>query len=142
MVSLSPLLVCVVVAALLFDFVNGWNDSANAIATIVSTRVLSPLKAVGLAAVLNLVGAFSGTAVASTITKGLVNTSHPSLTPDMVVVIVLAAMLGAMFWAAWMTILGLPISGSHSLIGGLCGAAVAAGGVHVLIAPGILKVLI
>ena len=140
--SLSPLLIVVVTTALLFDFVNGWNDSANAIATVVGTRVLGPIKAVTVAAITNLVGALAGTAVAKTIYKGLLYTGPGFIEGDVVVLVVLAAMLGAIVWAAWMTLIGLPISGSHSLVGGLVGAAVAAGGVRVLQGGGIGKVLI
>ena len=89
-----------VIAALLFDFINGVSDSANAIATIVSTRVLTPFKALMLAAVLNMVGALSGTAIAKTITKGIIRTDLGFLTPDAVVLIVLCAMLAACLWAA------------------------------------------
>lgn len=140
--QISPILIAVVVSALLFDFVNGWNDAANAIATIIGTRVLSPAKAITMAAVTNLTGALAGTAVAATITKGIIHTDAHLLDPNAVVLIVLAAMIGAIIWAAWMTLIGMPISGSHSLIGGLVGAAVAAGGTKVLIGSGITKVLL
>jgi PiT family inorganic phosphate transporter len=140
--SLSPILLAVVAAALLFDFVNGWNDSANAIATVVSTRVLTPLKALALASVLNMVGAMAGTAVAKTIVTGLVRTGEGFLQPEMVILVVLSAMIGAIIWAAWMTLIGMPISGSHSLVGGLVGASVAAAGVKVLIGSGIIKILL
>jgi PiT family inorganic phosphate transporter len=140
--SLTPILIFVVVTALIFDFINGVADSANAIATIVSTRVLTPFKALMLAAVLNMIGALSGTAIAKTITKGIIRTDLNFVTPDGVVLIVLCAMLAACLWAATMCMIGMPISGSHSMIGGLSGAAVAAGGVKVLIGPGIGKVLL
>jgi len=120
-----PLLLAVVVLiALVFDFTNGAHDSANAIATIVSTKVLSPLTAVLMAGVLNLVGAFLGTAVAHTIGSGIVQ-------PEMVAGsqgLVLAALLGAIFWNLLTWYLGLPSSSSHALVGGLIGAAVAYGG--------------
>ncbi len=140
--ALSPLLTWVVAAALLFDFVNGWNDSANAIATVIGTRVLRPISAVLLAAVMNMAGALAGTAVAKTIYSGLVRTGPGFLNGETVILVVLAAMLGAIIWAAWMTVMGMPISGSHSLIGGLAGAAVAAGGIDVLQGEGIIKVLL
>lgn len=130
------LIAAVVVAALLFDFTNGWNDAANAIATVVSTRVLSPLAAVGLSAALNVVGAFYSTKVAKTIGKGIVD-------PDGVTqAVVLAAMLAGIVWNAAMTVLGLPISASHALIGGLVGAAVAHAGWNVVQASGIRLVLV
>jgi len=137
-VTLDPslMLVVIVVAALLFDFVNGWNDSANAIATVVSTRTLSPLQAVTMAAVLNFVGALVSTKVAKTIGGGLVDPSV--VTGD----IVLAAMVSATLWVAFCTVFGLPISGSHSLVGGLVGAAVARFGTDVVIMDGIWKVLV
>lgn len=116
---MTTMLILVVVVALLFDFVNGWNDSANAIATVVSTRVLSPLAAVVFAAVFNFAGALVSERVAKTISGGLI---EPDLATSE---IVLAAMLAAAAWVAICTYWGLPISGSHSLIGGLIGAAVA-----------------
>ena len=140
--QLTPLLTAVVIAALAFDFVNGWNDSANAIATAVGTRVLTPIRAVVLAAISNMAGALAGTAVAATIAKGIIQTDTGFLEPHTVLVVGLAAMLGAVIWAAWMTVIGMPISGSHSLIGGLVGAGVAAAGVKVLIGPGVVKVLV
>ncbi|MCW8129880.1 MAG: inorganic phosphate transporter [Planctomycetota bacterium] len=132
----DALLWAVIITALLFDFVNGWNDAANAIATVVGTRVLSPFKAIMLATVLNLAGAFMGEEVAKTIGGGLV---HPDLISQTVLV---GAMVSAIVWAAAMTFLGMPISGSHSLIGGLMGAAVAKAGVHVVQAKGIVQVLL
>jgi PiT family inorganic phosphate transporter len=116
---MTTLLICVIVVALLFDFVNGWNDSANAIATVVSTRVLSPMQAVVFAAILNFVGALVSERVAKTISGGLIDASVASSQ------VVLAAMLAATAWVAICTLWGLPISGSHSLIGGLVGAAMA-----------------
>ncbi|MGE5673563.1 MAG: anion permease [Mycobacterium leprae] len=116
------LISAVVIAALVFDFTNGWNDSANAIATVVSTRVLSPMQAVFLAAVLNIAGAFTSTAVAKTIGGGIVD-------PHAVTqVTVLAALLAGIAWNTVMTMIGMPISASHALIGGLVGATVATSG--------------
>ena len=132
--EISFLIIAVVVVALMFDFANGWNDSANAIATVVSTRVLSPLNAVLLAGVLNFAGAFFSTSVAKTIGKGIVD---PTIISP---VVVLAAMLGAFTWTAIMTLRGLPISGSHSLIGGLVGSVIFAKGVTVLKMAGIKKI--
>ncbi|MEA4856708.1 inorganic phosphate transporter [Solidesulfovibrio sp.] len=118
------LLVAVVAIALVFDFTNGAHDSANAIATIVSTKVLSPLAAVCMAGALNLLGAFLGTAVAHTIGSGIVR-------PEVVAGsqgVVLAALLGAIFWNLLTWYWGLPSSSSHALVGGLVGAAIAYGG--------------
>ncbi|WP_428560851.1 MAG: anion permease [Solidesulfovibrio sp. DCME] len=118
------LLVAVVGIALVFDFTNGAHDSANAIATIVSTKVLSPLAAVCMAGALNLLGAFLGTAVAHTIGSGIVR-------PEVVAGsqgVVLAALLGAIFWNLLTWYWGLPSSSSHALVGGLIGAAIAYGG--------------
>ncbi len=130
------LIVITVIVALLFDFANGWNDSANAIATVVSTRVLSPLTAVILASLLNFVGAFLSTKVAKMIGGGLVD-------PTMInTLVVLAAMLGAFAWTLIMTLRGMPISGSHSLIGGLIGAVVFSSGFGALKAGGVYKVLL
>lgn len=129
------LIFAVVAAALVFDFTNGWNDAANAIATVVSTRVLAPLTAVGLSAALNVAGAFYSTKVAKTIGAGIVD-------PDGVTQgVVLAAMLAGIAWNATMTWLGLPISASHALIGGLVGAAVAHAGWGVVVGSGIRLVL-
>jgi inorganic phosphate transporter, PiT family len=106
-------------AALVFEYINGFHDTANAIATVVSTKVLTPRMAIGMAAILNLIGAFFGTAVASTIGKGIVDTHAVTM------VTVLAALLGAILWGLLTWWLGLPSSSSHALIGGLCGAALA-----------------
>src|SRR5213596_3188735 len=110
----------VVLAAIIFEYSNGFHDAANAIATVVSTRVLTPRKAIAMAAFFNLTGALFGGAVASTIGKGLVDTDIVTMTT------VLCAVIAAFAWniATWW--LGLPSSSSHALIGGLCGAALAA----------------
>ena len=112
----------VLLAALAFEYINGFHDAANAIATVVSTRVLTPRQAIALAAVCNLIGAFWGTKVASTIGSGLVDTNAVTLTT------VLAALIGAIIWDLLTWWLGLPSSSSHALIGGLCGAALATSG--------------
>jgi PiT family inorganic phosphate transporter len=130
------LLAAVVIAALAFDFANGWNDSANAIATVVSTRVLSPFTAVAFAAVLNVVGALVSDRVAKTIGGGLV--SKDLVTP----VVILASMLAAAAWVTVCTHYGLPISGSHSLVGGLVGATVATAGWSAVNGGGVKKVLV
>ncbi len=110
----------VVLAAIIFEYSNGFHDAANAIATVVSTRVLTPRQAIGMAAFFNLTGALLGGAVASTIGKGLVDTNAVTMST------VLCAVIAAFAWniATWWS--GLPSSSSHSLIGGLCGAALAA----------------
>ncbi|HVW19666.1 MAG TPA: inorganic phosphate transporter [Opitutaceae bacterium] len=116
------LLLVVLAAALVFEFINGFHDSANAIATVVSTRVLTPRLAILLAAAMNLLGAFSGTAVAKTIYSGVVDPHAVTMAT------VLAALLAAIVWGLLTWWLGLPSSSSHALIGGLCGAALATGG--------------
>ena len=136
MFGYEPLLVAVIALALLFDFVNGWHDSANAIATVVGTRVLSPAKALMMAAVLNMAGAFLGQEVAKMVGGGIVNGDLISYT------VLLSAMSAAIFWEAVTLILGIPVSASHALVGGLMGAAVAKAGVHVVVAEGVLKVML
>ena len=121
MPEIPLLLVVVIVVALAFDFTNGAHDTANAIATVVSTKVLSPGVAVMMAAVLNLVGALIGTHVAHTIGSGIVH-------PDMIrgcQALTLAALCGAIFWNLLTWYMGLPSSSSHALIGGLIGSTLA-----------------
>jgi PiT family inorganic phosphate transporter len=135
MFDLTGLLFLTVCLALLFDFSNGWHDCANAVATVVSTRVLTPLMAVMLAGVLNVVGAFFSTAVAKMIGGGIVF-------PDAITNAVVAAALGgAILWNLVTLLLGLPTSSSHALIGGLVGAAVAHGGWAVVQFNGLRKIL-
>jgi PiT family inorganic phosphate transporter len=114
-------LAMIVVVALVFDFTNGAHDSANSIATVVSTKVLSPRTAVLMAAVLNLVGAFIGTEVAHTIGSGIVNAEMVKGCQALT----LAALMGAIFWNLFTWYLGLPSSSSHAIIGGLIGSALA-----------------
>ena len=116
------LVLVVILAALLFEFINGFHDTANSIATVVATKVLSPGNAVILAAGMNLIGAFAGTAVAKTIASGLIDTGVVNVTQQ----VILCALLGGISWNLITWWLGLPSSSSHALIGGLCGAAVAA----------------
>jgi PiT family inorganic phosphate transporter len=118
------LLVIVVAVALLFDFTNGFHDTANAVATTVSTRALSPRLAVLIAAVANLGGAFVTSAVATTIGKGIIDSGLATETT------VLAAVIGGIVWNLITWWLGLPSSSSHALIGGLVGAALAQSGEH------------
>jgi len=126
----------IVVLAVFFDISNGWNDSANAIATIVSTRVLSLLAAVIMAAGMNILGAFAFTAVAKTIGSGIVS---PTAVTDTVVI---AALVTATLWNTTMTRFGMPVSCSHSLIGGLIGASIAYGGAGILNVGGLVKIFL
>jgi PiT family inorganic phosphate transporter len=119
-------LVAVVVVALFFDFTNGFHDTANAIATSVSTRALTPRNAVLLAAILNFAGAFVSFAVAATIAKGIVDPSAVTLS------VILAGLVGAITWNLVTWFLGLPSSSSHALIGGVAGSAIAASGLDVI----------
>ena len=129
-------LIAVIVIALAFDFANGFNDAANAIATVISTRVMSPLVAVIMAGGMNFLGAITGTAVAKTVGKGVVD-------PDIITLQVVAGGVAAA--AAWVLLasrMGLPVSGSHSLIAGVAGAGIAQAGVGVLVWAGIRKILL
>jgi PiT family inorganic phosphate transporter len=131
-----PLLLCVIALALVFDFINGFHDTANAIATSVSTRVLSPKTAVFMAAVLNLLGALSGTAVAKTVGAGIVEVA--SVTQ----ITVISALTAAIVWDLLTWYVGIPTSSSHALISGIVGAAIATSGTSVVIGKGVIKVLI
>ena len=129
-----PFITAAIVVALIFDFVNGFHDSANAIATIVATKVLTPGKALILAAVFNFIGPFLlGTAVAATIGKGIVQTTgiDAALLPS----IIFGALLGAIIWNLITWYVGLPSSSSHALVGGLVGAALAAVGPAGIVMP-------
>ena len=130
------LLGLVILAALAFDFINGFHDTANAIATCISTRALSIRAAISMAAVLNFVGALISTHVATTIGKGIVDPGYVSQ------VIVLAALFGAIFWDLLTWHYGIPASSSHAIIGGLVGAVVAARGFDPLQWGGISKILV
>src|SRR5438094_1267581 len=112
------LLLTVILVALVFEYINGFHDTANSIATVVSTKVLTPRQAVLLAAVTNLLGAMWGTAVAKTISSGLVDGKLVAMTSD----IVFCALLGAMIWDLLTWWLGLPTSASYALIGVLFGS--------------------
>jgi PiT family inorganic phosphate transporter len=135
MPDLSGFLLLVVVLALLFDFSNGWHDSANAIATVVSTRVISPFVAVMMAGVLNIAGAFMSTAVAKMVGSGIVD---PAVVTQQMVA---SALAGAIIWNLFTLLLGLPTSSSHALIGGLVGAGVTHGGWAVVKLSGLRSVL-
>lgn len=118
------LFLLVLLAALVFEYINGFHDAANAIATVVSTKVMTPRQALAMAAFFNLIGALWGTAVASTIGKGLVDANAVTM------MTVLCALLGAIIWNLFTWWLGLPSSSSHALVGGLCGAALSTSGGH------------
>ncbi len=129
--------ITIVAVALIFDFLNGFHDAANSIATVVSTRVLSPRVAVIWAAFFNFVAAFTfGTAVARTIGKGMIHLELVNL------YVLLAGLLGAIFWNLFTWYFGLPVSSSHALMGGYAGAAVAKAGWGVLILGGWTKTLL
>ena len=117
-------IVVVIIVALGFDYTNGFHDAANAIATSVSTRALAPRTALIMAAVMNLIGAFLGTAVATTVGSGIIDA--PAGVPGLVVV--LCALIGAIVWNITTWYFGMPSSSSHALIGGLIGAALASAG--------------
>jgi PiT family inorganic phosphate transporter len=129
----DAVLFIVVATAIAFDFTNGFHDTANAIATSVSTRAMSPRVAVAMSATLNFVGAFLSLAVAATIAKGIVNAADISL------LIVFAGLIGAIAWnlATWW--FGLPSSSSHALIGGVVGATLAAAGPHAVLWHGLVE---
>jgi len=118
------LLFTVILVALVFEYINGFHDTANSIATVVSTKVLTPRQAVLLAACTNLLGAMWGTAVAKTISSGLVDSKLVNMGSS----IIICALLGAIIWNLITWWFGLPSSSSHALIGGLCGSALAASG--------------
>lgn len=130
--SALPVLLLILAA----EFVNGWTDAPNAIATVVSTRVLPPYPAILMASVLNILGAMSGTAVAATIGTGIVDSSI--INP----VTIGAAMVGIIFWSTVAWYYGLPTSESHALVAGLAGAGLATSGPEVLLWEGWQKVLI
>ena len=127
--------IAAIIVALIFDFVNGFNDSANSVATVIGTRVLKPLHAVALSAAANFVGPFVfGVAVATTIAKGIVS-------PDEITVyMIIGGLAGAIAWSSLCTYFGLPISNSHSLIGGIMGAGIIGLGFEQLVFGGLTKV--
>jgi PiT family inorganic phosphate transporter len=133
---MPEIIIATIVLAILFDISNGYNDAANAIATVVSTRVLSPVQAVLLAGFMNVLGAFLTTAVAKTIGKGIVD---PKAITE---IVVMSALVSGFLWNTLMTIIGLPVSASHALIGGLVGASVAYGGASILNIAGLKKIFL
>ena len=136
MPELSLGLLFVLGLVLAAEFVNGWNDATNAIATVISTRVLSPSQAIVMAVLFNILGTMSGTAVAATIGKGIVSLDVVNLTS------IAAALVAIILWGAPASYLGLPISITHALLGGLAGAGVATGGLAALQWAGWRKVFI
>jgi len=130
------LLIAVIVVALCYDFMNGMHDCANAIATVVSTRTLTPQQALALARTLNVVGAFLSTAVAKTIGKGIVDPHQVTMG------MVLAACAGAILWDLLTWWLGLPTSSTHALVGGLVGVTVVRLGCGALKSAGLVKVAV
>ena len=131
------LLIIAIVLALLFDFLNGMNDAANSVATIVSTRVLSPRLAVVWATVFNFVAVFIfGVHVAETMGRGIVN---PAIID---VPMILVTLISAIIWTHACTQMGFPISVSHALVGGLVGAGVAKAGFGVVVVSGVAKVVL
>jgi PiT family inorganic phosphate transporter len=136
MVDSGIVLVCGILTALFFDFVNGFHDSANAIATVVGTRVLKPIQAVSMAALANFAGPFVfGTAIAATVGKGIIQAEFSTFE------VIIAGLIGAIVWDLLTWYFGLPSSSSHALIGGLIGSALVAGGTQALVFGGIEKVL-
>src|SRR5512143_2350779 len=132
---MHEILIFIIILAVAFDIANGWHDSANAIATVVSTKVLSPMVAVALAASMNILGAFLTTAVAKTVGTGIV---APLAVTDLVII---SALLSAIIWNLITILMGLPVSSSHALFGGIAGAAMAHGGTGILNIGGIIKIL-
>ena len=132
----DAIFIVTILLALAYAYSNGVNDAANAIATVVSTRVLTPMAAVAMGASLNLVGALSGTAVATTIGKGLVD---PAFINEYTV---MAAIGASVIWVLGATRLGFPVSVSHSLVASVVGAGLASAGSEAIIVSGFLKVLV
>ncbi|MCX9011745.1 MAG: inorganic phosphate transporter [Candidatus Methanoperedens sp.] len=141
MLFLQEFIIFTVVLALFFDFINGFHDSANAISTVVATKVLTPIRAVGMAAVGNLIGPlFFSTAIAATIGKGIIKIE---LAPnnEVLVVMIFSALVGAIIWDLITWYSGLPTSSSHALVGGLVGAGLAAIGSGSINPSGVEKVV-
>src|SRR5690349_13550324 len=130
--SADIILVIVVATALAFDFTNGFHDTANVVATSISTRAMPPRLAVGFAAILNFVGAFISLEVAATVAKGIVNADQITS------IIVFAGLIGAISWNLITWYFGLPSSSSHALIGGIVGSMLAAEGTSAINGEGLL----
>src|SRR6266536_738415 len=126
-----------IATALFFDFVNGFHDSANSVATVIGTKVLKPIHAVGIAALANFAGPFVfGTAVATTVGQGIIQPEFST------VYVILAGLIGAIVWDLITWYFGLPSSSSHALFGGYAGAAVAKAGFGAIIVSGWTKTLV
>src|SRR6266705_923241 len=125
----------IILVTLVFTYTNGFHDTANSIATVVSTKVLTPRQAILLATVFNLVGALAGTAVAATVGKGMVDSNFITMTT------ILCGLIGAIAWNLLTWYYGIPSSSSQALIGGFTGAAVAKAGFGALLPSGLLKIL-
>lgn len=131
------LVIFIIIFALVFDFLNGMHDAANSVATVISTRVLSPRSAILLATFFNFIAFFLfGVAVATTIGKGIVN---PSAVNELTI---LSALIGAIIWDAITIYFGMPVSSSHALIGGLIGSVIIANGFSALILSGLIMVVL
>lgn len=135
--ALFVVTILIVICALAFDFINGFHDTANAIATAVSTKALKPRHAIILAAFMNFLGAMTFTGVAKTITKDIVD----PFTLENGSIVILAALLSAIFWNLLTWYYGIPSSSSHAIIGSIAGAAIAAAGFNSLNYQGFLKIL-
>jgi PiT family inorganic phosphate transporter len=137
MAEFTSLVIFIIALALFFDFLNGFHDAANAIATVVVTKTLTPFQAVLLAGVANFIGYFFfGVAIATTVGKGVIDTAYVTLP------LILAALVGAILWNILTWLLGLPTSSSHALIGGLIGSAVVAVGLKAVILAGVIKIFL
>src|SRR5215212_4214932 len=134
--GVTLMLVAVIVLAVVFDYINGFHDTANAIATSVATRALRPLHAIIMATAFNFIGAFAGTAVAKTIGAGLVDETTSTQG------VIAAALIGAITWNLVTWYYGLPSSSSHALIGGLFGATLVAAGPAAFKVDGIVQKVI
>src|SRR2546426_3936546 len=135
--ELQAIIYGAIATALCFDFVNGFHDSANSVATVIGTKVLKPIHAVGIAALANFAGPFVfGTAVAATVGKGIIQPEFST------VYVILAGLIGAIVWDLITWYFGLPSSSSHALIGGLVGSALMVGGLQSLVFVGVERVLV
>lgn len=141
MLFLQEFIIFTIILALFFDFINGFHDSANAISTVVATKVLTPIRAVGMAAVGNLIGPlFFSTAIAATIGKGIIDLN--GVAPIILVTLIFSALVGAIVWDLITWYIGLPTSSSHALVGGLVGGGLAALGSGSIISSGVEKVVV
>lgn len=141
MLFLQEFIIFTIILALFFDFINGFHDSANAISTVVATKVLTPIRAVGMAAVGNLIGpVFFSTAIAATMGKGIIELK--GVDPTILVTLIFSALVGAIVWDLITWYIGLPTSSSHALVGGLVGGGLAALGSGSIISSGVEKVVV